>query len=158
MRAVLQKNVMHFCFKLQEKYILPHSTYISIMEGIITLFSEFHHLVLTNAQHQFNQNNQFYSKRDLLEKNYLTKIWNKLKHEAQFEKYMETLGYVHPTKQKFEEDSYQYISLLSTLEQYFLHDDVRKAVFHFPNVHQSDSQNLLSSNADGRYFQHHKFF
>ena len=71
---------------------------------------------------------------------------------------METLGYVHPTKKKIEEDSYQYISLLSTLEQYFLHDDVRKAVFHFPNVHQSDSQNLLSSYADGRYFQHHKFF
>ena len=100
MRAVLQKNVMHFCFKLQEKYILPHSTYISIMEEIITLFSEFHHLVLTNAQHQFNQNNQFYNKRDLLEKNYLTKIWNELKHEAQFEKYMETLGYVHPTKKR----------------------------------------------------------
>ena len=61
-------------------------------------------------------------------------------------------------KKKIEEDSYQYISLLSTLEQYFLHDDVRKAVFHFPNVHQSDSQNLLSSYANGRYFQHHKFF
>ena len=38
-------------------------------------------------------------------------------------------------KKKIEEDSYQYISLLSTLEQYLLHDDVRKAVFHFPNVH-----------------------
>ena len=152
MRTVLQKNVMHFCFKLQEKYILPHSTDISIMEEIITLFSEFHHLVLTNAQNQFNQNNQFYNKRDLLEKNYLTKIWNKLKHKDQFEKYMKILGYVHPTKKKIEEDSYQYISLLSTLEQYFLHDDVRKAVFHFPNVHQSDSQNLLSSYADGRYF------
>ena len=68
MRAVLQKNVMHFCFKLQEKYILPHSTDISIMEEIITLFSEFHHLVLTNAQNQFNQNNQFYNKSDLWKK------------------------------------------------------------------------------------------
>ena len=63
-----------------------------------------------------------------------------MKHEAQFEKYMETLGYEQQTKKKIEEDSYQYISLLSTLEQYFLHDDVRKAVFHFRNVHQSDSQ------------------
>ena len=43
-------------------------------------------------------------------------------------------------KKKIEEDSYQYIFLLSTLEQYFLHDDVQKAVFHFRNVHQSDSQ------------------
>ena len=86
MRAVLQKSVMHFCFKLQEKYILPHSTYISIMKEIITLFSEFHHLVLTNAQNQFNQIISFITKEtDLLEKNYLTKIWNKLKHEAQFE-------------------------------------------------------------------------
>ena len=67
------------------------------MEEIITLFSEFHHLVLTNAQNQFNQNNQFYNESDLLEKNYLTKIWDKLKHEAQFEKYMETLGYVQYT-------------------------------------------------------------
>ena len=67
------KNMMHFCLKLQEKYILPHSTYISIMEEIITLFSEFHHLVLTNAQHQFNQNNQFYNESDLLEK----KLFNK---------------------------------------------------------------------------------
>ena len=148
-------NMMHFCLKLQEKYILPHSTNISIMEDIITLFSEFHHLVLTNAQSQFNQNNQFYNESDLLEKNYLTKIWDKLKHETQFEKYMETLRYVHPTKKKFEEDSYQYISLLSILEQYLLHDDVRKAVFHFPNVHQSDSQNLLSSYTDRCYFQHH---
>ena len=64
MRAVLQKNVMHFCFKLQEKYILPHSTYISIIEEIITLFSEFHHVVLANAQHQFNQNNRFYNKKE----------------------------------------------------------------------------------------------
>ena len=47
---------------------------------------------------------------------------------------------------------------MSTLEQYLQHDDVRKAVFHFPNVYQSDSQNLLSSYTDGCYFQHHKFF
>ena len=71
------------------------------MEKIITLSSEFHHLVLTNAQHQFNQNNQFYKESDLLEKNYLTKLRDELKHEAQFEKYMETLGYVHPTKKRF---------------------------------------------------------
>ena len=38
------------------------------MEEIITLFSKFHHLVLTNAQHQFNQNNQFYNESDLLKK------------------------------------------------------------------------------------------
>ena len=72
----IAKNMMYFCLKLQEKYILPHSTYISIMEEIITLFSEFHHLVLTNAQNQFNQNNQFYNESDLLEKNCLTKIWD----------------------------------------------------------------------------------
>ena len=40
------------------------------MEEIITLISEFHHLVLTNAQHQFNQNNRFYNESDLLEKNH----------------------------------------------------------------------------------------
>ena len=65
---------------------------------------------------------------------------------------------MYTQQKKIEEDSHQYISLLSTLEQYLLHDDVRKAVFYFPNVHQSDSQNLLLSYTDVCYFQHHKFF
>lgn len=145
---------VNFAFKTREKHTLPQSAYVEIINDIIELFTDFHSSII-NTQSNCLSNDMLY----LFDSNFLQDTWSTLQNKSVQKNYLKSQGYVE-TKTIFlnhsHSDSYQYISLIDTLQEYLKIDDVFQLLSE-SNV-TSTPVGKLTDYTDGEIFQQHEIF
>ena len=112
------------CLRLKEKYVLPHATYLSIMDDTIALLTSVQKDISFALQSRNIKEHMNIDDIPALEKDSLVKIWSDLKSKEIFNKHCIELGMVQPETVRLDDSSFQYVPILATLKQYFSHRDV----------------------------------
>ena len=116
------------CLRLKEKYVLPHATYLSIMDDTIALLTSIQKDISFALQSRNIKKHMNIDDIPALEKDSLVKIWSDLKSKEIFNKHCIEFGMVQPETVRLDDSSFQYVSILATLKQYFSHRDVLGAI------------------------------
>ena len=116
------------CLRLKEKYVLPHATYLSIMDDTIALLTSIQKDISFALQSRNIKEHMNIDDIPALEKDSLVKIWSDLKSKEIFNKHCIEFGMVQPETVRLDDSSFQYVPILATLKQYFSHRDVLGAI------------------------------
>ena len=84
------------CLRLKEKYVLPHATYLSIMDDTIALLTSIQKDISFALESRNIKEHMNIDDIPALEKDSLVKIWSDLKSKEIFNKHCIEFGMVQP--------------------------------------------------------------
>ena len=150
-------NLILFCLKLRDKYVLSNQSYLCIMNDIIALFSKFHADVI-GVYKQFSEKDMPSKFNYLTDESFFPDLWSKLQNESLFADCCKSLGLVEPTTFSLSNGgSYQYVSILNNLVTYLSQDDIAQS-FRSNDNKESANEQTLANFTDGELFSSHSYF
>ena len=85
-----------FCLKLRDKYVLSNQSHLSIMNDMVAIFSKFH-ADLIDVYKQFSEDSMPSTCKYFTDKNFFHDSWSKLQNESLFTDCCKSIGFVEPT-------------------------------------------------------------
>jgi len=162
MLTQLSRLVLLFGLRIREQYLLPKSTFVSIMSDVRDILTCYQGYI-SDIVKGSGDNAPADCDLSFMDDNcVLNSIWNSVVTETQLKKNCKSLlGLIEPEEitlgvntQTNKKDTYQYVSVVKTLKHYLEHEDVWESI----SVNRVKYDGVLYDYTDGHIFTEHAFF
>jgi hypothetical protein len=163
---IFSKQLLMFALRVREQHLLAKSTYSAIVGSMVSLFGtfqkQFSEVIVSHLEAMDVDTTVDPTLHNMLtDESMVESVWNRMKSDAKLKRFckdelnlIESISVELGVNDVGKKETYQYVSIIKTLEHYVSHADVWQSI----NRMQLKNDDVLTSYADGLLFKTHEFW